>query len=140
MSELDMGVENGGTRGHVPPIKISGGTSPPKIRMKISNSDYFNGFKLDPPLKFYHNLSIVVAILDRTKPIHVLTSAIKTHVIPLIRPERDRRNASPPARNVWRRPCKEMNRVNRPCFRVSHRNPCLTYRCVCGAVPHLQSP
>ena len=42
----------GRTGGHVPPIKISGGTSPPKIRMKISNSDYFNGFKLDP-FKFH---------------------------------------------------------------------------------------
>ena len=89
---------DGGTR---PSIKISGGrrASPPKIRMKISNSDYLNGFKLDS-FKFHHNLSIVVAILDRTKPIHVFISAIKTHVIPLIRPERDRWSAPPPARNV----------------------------------------
>ena len=66
----------GGRWGHVPAIKIAGGTSPPKICMKISNSDYFNGFKLDR-FKFHHNFSIVVAILDRTKPIHVHTSAIK---------------------------------------------------------------
>ena len=85
-----MGVESGGDGGDTSPaIKISGGTSPPKIRMKTSNSVYFNGFKLDV-FQFHHNFSIVVAVLDRTKPIHVLISAIKTLAIPLIRPERDR--------------------------------------------------
>ena len=85
-----MGVESGGTGGTRPPQpKYLGGTSPPKIRMKISKSDYFNGFKLDS-FKFHHNVSIVEAILDRSKPIHVLISVIKTHVVPLIRPERDR--------------------------------------------------
>ena len=85
-----MGVESGGTGGTRPPqSKYPGGTSPPKIRMKISNSDYFNVFKLDF-FQFHHNFSIVVAVLDRTKPIHVLISAIKTHCIPLIRLERDR--------------------------------------------------
>ena len=76
-----MGVESGGDGGDTSPaIKIAGGgASPPKICMKISNSDYFNGFKLDA-FKFHHNFSIVVAILDRTKPIHVLTSAIKNHM------------------------------------------------------------
>ena len=69
-----MGVESGGDGGDTSPaIKISGGTSPPKIRIKISNSDYFDGFKLDP-FKFHHNFSIVVAILDRTKPIQYLLS------------------------------------------------------------------
>ena len=67
-----------GGRGDTSPAnKISGGTSPPKIRIKISNSDNFNGFKLDP-FKFHHNFSIVVAILDRTEPKSVLIiSAIK---------------------------------------------------------------
>ena len=84
-----MGVKSGGTGDMSPAIKIAGeGRTPPKICMKSSHSDYFNGFKLDP-FKLHHNFSIVVAILDRTKPIHVLSSAIKTHVIPLIRPERD---------------------------------------------------
>ena len=78
---------DGGTR--PPQSKYLGETSPPKIRMKISNSDYFNGFKIDL-FQFHHNFSIVVAVLDRTKPIHVLISLIKTHAIPLIRPERDR--------------------------------------------------
>ena len=87
-----MGAKSGGTGGHIPCIcnqNIRGGMSPPKIHMKISNSDYFKGFKLDL-FQFHHNFSIVVAVLDRTKPIHVLISAIKTHAIPLIRPERDR--------------------------------------------------
>ena len=78
----------GGRGDTSPAIKRSGGTSPKKIRMKISNSDYFNDFKLDL-FQFDHNFFIVVAVLDRTKPIHVLISAIKTHAIPLIRPERD---------------------------------------------------
>ena len=88
-----MGVESG--RGHVPPIKISGGTSPPKIPMKISKSDYFYGSKLDP-YRFHHNLSIVVAILDRTKPSHILVGPINTHVLPLIRPEETAEMRPPP--------------------------------------------
>ena len=77
---LHSWASKAGGRGDTSPaIKIAGGTSPPKICMKISNSDYFNGFKLDP-FKFHHNFSIFVAILDRTKPIHVLTSAIKKHM------------------------------------------------------------
>ena len=50
--------------------------------MKITNSDYFNGFKLDP-FKFHHNFSIVVAILDRTKPIHGEHSGLGVSSLPL---------------------------------------------------------
>ena len=90
-----------------PAIKISkylGGTSPPKIRMKVSNSDYFNGFKLDS-FKFHHNFSIVVAILDRTKPIHVRTYQCHKNTCHSTDPTRKRPlKCVPPARNVWRRP------------------------------------
>ena len=63
--------DGGGTR--PPQSKYPGGTSPPKIRMKISNSGYFNSVKL-VLFQFHHNFSIVVAVLDRTKPIQVLIS------------------------------------------------------------------
>ena len=63
----------------------------------------FYGSKPDP-YKFHHNLSIVVAILDRTKSSHELVSPIK-NTCPSTDPSRKRPlRCVPPARNVWRRP------------------------------------
>ena len=90
ISLLCSWASKAGGRGDTSPqSKYPGGRPLQKYTRKYKKVTIFNGSKLDP-FKFHHNLSIVVAILRRTKPSHALVSPIKKHVLPLIRPERDR--------------------------------------------------
>ena len=88
-----------------PAIKIAGGDVPPKICMKISNSDYFNGFKLDP-FKFHHKIFDCRGDIrsneanSRTYQCHT-----KYMLFHWSDPKETAEMRPPPARNVWRRPC-----------------------------------
>ena len=70
-----MGVESGGMGDTSPNQNIRRDVPSKNTHENIKKVTIFNGSKLD--LKFHHNLSIVVAILDRTKLRHVLVSPIK---------------------------------------------------------------